>query len=222
MARLHIAIDGPAGAGKSTIAKRLAEEFGILYVDTGAMYRALGMKALQSGVSPADEAAVRCMLPETDVRLFCDGGAARVLLDGKDVSGLIRTQAVSKAASDIAVHGCIRKKMVELQRQMAEDCDLVMDGRDIGTHVLPDAPYKFFLTASAEERARRRYEELRTRGEAPPLAALIEEIRQRDETDMRRAVAPLVQAKEAVLVDTTRMSIDEVVSALASVVRAGR
>ena len=162
---MKIAIDGPAGAGKSTIAKLLAKKLGILYLDTGAMYRAVGLKAIENGVDVTDETAVKKMLDSTTVDVKSEEGVQHVYLDGKDVTGKIREHRVSKAASDISAVPCVRYKMVDLQREIAARCDTVLDGRDIGTFVLPNAEYKIFLTASVAERARRRYEELKAKGE---------------------------------------------------------
>lgn len=206
---MRIAIDGPAGAGKSTIARLIAARLGIIYLDTGAMYRAVGLKALRGGVSPEDENAVRAMLNVTAVDVKADGAGTRVFLDGEDVTGEIRRHEVSKAASDISAVPCVRLKMVELQRGIASQKDIVLDGRDIGTFVLPDAEVKIYLTASAEERARRRFRELTEKGEKCDLAAIRADIEKRDYNDSHRALAPLRQAADATVVDTTDMTIDE-------------
>lgn len=209
-----IAIDGPAGAGKSTIAKLLAAKLYILYLDTGAMYRAVGLKALNSGVSVTDEAAVEKMLKNTKVDVSVENGVQRVFLDGTDVSAEIREHRVSKAASDISAVPCVRYKMVELQREIAKKRDTVLDGRDIGTFVLPNAEHKFFLTASVDERAKRRYNELIKKGESCELSKIKADITERDYNDTHRALAPLKKADDAVEVDTTNLSIDEVVNVL--------
>lgn len=209
-----IAIDGPAGAGKSTIAKLLAAKLGILYLDTGAMYRAVGLKALNSGVSVTDEAAVEAMLKNTKVDVSVENGVQLVFLDGADVSAEIREHRVSKAASDISAVPCVRYKMVELQREIAKKRDTVLDGRDIGTFVLPGAEHKFFLTASVDERAKRRYNELIKKGESCEFDKIKADITERDYNDTHRALAPLKKADDAVEVDTTKLSIDEVVSVL--------
>lgn len=216
---MNIAIDGPAGAGKSTIAKILAARLGILYLDTGAMYRAIGYKAIKSGVSVTDLESVEKMLKETDVDVKIEDGVQHVYVDGEDVSGVIRTPEVSKAASDISALPPVRHAMVALQRIIAAKQDTVLDGRDIGTFVLPKAEYKFFLTASAEERAKRRYKELVARGEKCDLDKIRTDIETRDYNDSHRALAPLKKADDAVEVDTTFMTIEEVADKLASYVK---
>lgn len=216
---MNIAIDGPAGAGKSTIAKILAARLGILYLDTGAMYRAIGYKAIKSGVSVTDLELVEKMLKETDVDVKIADGVQHVYVDGEDVSGVIRTPEVSKAASDISALPPVRHAMVALQRIIAAKQDTVLDGRDIGTFVLPKAEYKFFLTASAEERAKRRYKELVARGGKCDLDKIRADIEMRDYNDSHRALAPLKKADDAVEVDTTFMTIEEVADKLASYVK---
>ncbi len=203
----QIAIDGPSGAGKSTIAKTVAQKLGIDYIDTGAMYRALGLKMLRMGLPMTEDAALAAMLAETDI----DFSGGRVYLDGKDVSEQIRTQEISKAASDCSAFASVRKKLVELQQKMARAKSVIMDGRDIGTVVLKDAPYKYFLTASDEERALRRFRELAAKGEPQTYEEVLEQIRQRDYNDTHRAVTPLRKAEDAVEIDSTAMSIEEVV-----------
>ena len=203
-----IAIDGPAGAGKSTIAKLLAKKLGILYLDTGAMYRAVGLKAVENGVDISDEDAVKKMLDSTTVDVKICDSVQRVYLDGQDVTGRIREHRVSKAASDISAVPCVRYKMVELQREIASRCDTVLDGRDIGTFVLPNAEYKIFLTASVAERARRRYEELKAKGEDCTLESITADIEKRDYNDSHRALAPLRKADDAVEIDTTDLTIE--------------
>ena len=211
-----IAIDGPSGAGKSTIAKRVAQELAIDYIDTGAMYRAVGLKMLRLGI-PMEENEVRLeMLGNTDV----DFSEGKVYLDGEDVSGLIRTQEVSKAASDCSAFASVRRKLVELQQAMGRRKSVIMDGRDIGTVVLRDAEYKFYLTATAEERAMRRYKELREKGSEDTYEKVLEDVNRRDYNDMHREVDPLRQAEDAVLIDSTNMSINEVVDFVISRVRA--
>lgn len=216
---MQIAIDGPAGAGKSTIAKLLAEKFGILYLDTGAMYRAVGLKALLAGQDPWDRDAVEALLPDTVVDITYEDGRQHIWLDGADVSGRIRTPEAGMAASAVAVIPAVRLKMVELQRAIAGKNPVIMDGRDIGTYVLPDAPYKFFLTASAEERARRRILDHQAQGQEVSLADMIREIEKRDQNDSSRAFAPLRQAPDAVLIDSTGKSIGDVVSEIESHIR---
>lgn len=217
---MQIAIDGPAGAGKSTIAKLLAKEFGILYLDTGAMYRAVGLKALLTGKDPWDQEAVEALLSGTDIDITYEDGQQHVWLDGDDVSGKIRTPEAGMAASAVAVIPSVRLKMVELQRAIAGKHPVVMDGRDIGTYVLPDAPYKFYLTASVEERAYRRLLDHLAQGQDVPLKDMIEEIEKRDKNDSGRAFAPLKQAEDAVLIDSTGKSIDEVAAEIILHIRA--
>lgn len=217
---MNIAIDGPAGAGKSTIAKLLAAKLGILYLDTGAMYRAVGLKALNTGVDISDAAAVEKMLADTKIDVTQENGVQHVYLDGNDVSSAIRENAVSKAASDISAVPCVRYKMVELQREIASRCDTVLDGRDIGTFVLPNAEYKIFLTASAEERAKRRYAELKAKGSKLTLEQIKDDIVKRDYNDSHRTLAPLKKADDATEVDTTAMSIDDVVGRIYAIIGA--
>lgn len=217
---MNIAIDGPAGAGKSTIAKLLAAKLGILYLDTGAMYRAVGLKALNTSVDISDAAAVEKMLADTKIDVTQENGVQHVYLDGNDVSSAIRENAVSKAASDISAVPCVRYKMVELQREIASRCDTVLDGRDIGTFVLPNAEYKIFLTASAEERAKRRYAELKAKGSTLTLEQIKDDIVKRDYNDSHRTLAPLKKADDATEVDTTAMSIDDVVGRIYAIIGA--
>ncbi len=217
---MNIAIDGPAGAGKSTIAKLLAAKLGILYLDTGAMYRAVGLKALNTGVDISDAAAVEKMLADTKIDVTQENGVQHVYLDGNDVSTAIRENAVSKAASDISAVPCVRYKMVELQREIASRCDTVLDGRDIGTFVLPNAEYKIFLTASAEERAKRRYAELKAKGSTLTFEQIKDDIVKRDYNDSHRTLAPLKKADDATEVDTTAMSIDDVVGRIYAIIGA--
>ena len=202
----QIAIDGPSGAGKSTIAKTVAQKLGIDYIDTGAMYRALGLKMLRLGIPMREDERLAAMLADTDI----DFSGGHVYLDGEDVSDRIRTQEISKAASDCSAFASVRKKLVELQQKMGRQKSVIMDGRDIGTVVLKDAPYKFFLTASDEERAMRRFRELQEKGEPQTYEEVLEQIRQRDYNDTHRSVTPLRRAEDAVEIDSTAMSIDEV------------
>jgi len=216
-----IALDGPAGAGKSTIARRVAEILGILYLDTGAMYRAIGIKAVAQGLSPKDEAAVGAMLESTDLDIRFVAGMQEVWLDGVNVSEAIRTPEASRAASDVSTLPVVRRALVDMQRKIASRQSLVMDGRDIGTHVLPDARHKFFLTASVAERAHRRLLDLKNRGDATvTLNEVKADIEYRDRQDSERAFAPLRQADDAILVDTTDLSIEEVVQTILDLIAA--
>lgn len=209
---LNIALDGPAGSGKSTVAKALARDYNILYLDTGAMYRACGLKALRSGISPQDRLAVEEMLKTLDVKVEYIDGAQRTILDGEDVSLAIRENTVSMAASHVSAHPAVRAKMVELQREIAAKMSCVLDGRDIGTVVLPNAKFKFFITADSRVRAQRRYDELLARGQTVDFEKLHAEIVQRDKQDSERATAPLKAADDAIFVDTSSLSIEEVVA----------
>lgn len=204
---IRIAIDGPSGAGKSTIAKGVAKRLGIDYIDTGAMYRALGYKLKNEEVKISDLDAVAELLSRTDID-FCDG---KIFLDGEDISGEIRTPEISKAASACSALAIVRTKLVQLQQKMGESKSVIMDGRDIGTVVFPDAEYKFYITASAEERANRRYKELVEKGQQVDFEQVLSDINQRDHNDMTREVTPLRKADDAEEVDTTSMTIDEVI-----------
>lgn len=206
-----IAIDGPAAAGKSTVAKIVAEKLKYIYVDTGAMYRALTLKVLNLDIDPSDEEAVLEVLLETDIELTNESNGQRVLLDGQDVTNEIRHQPVSANVSYIAKLPTVRKEMLKRQQELAKDRGVVMDGRDIGTHVLPNAAVKIFLVASVEERAKRRHEENMAKGIPSELDQLKKEIQQRDEIDSNREIAPLTKAEDAIEVDTTSLSIEEVV-----------
>jgi len=217
---VRVAIDGPSGVGKTTSARALAAKLGALYVDTGAMYRALALKAKRAGISPDDEAGAARLAGETNVNLEPAGdGAVRVLLDGEDVTGLIRTPEISDGASRISVHGGVRKRMVALQQALARGRSVVMEGRDIGTRVLTDAEVKVFLTATPEERARRRWLELKTRGEATDYPEVLRDIQERDARDSGRAVDPLRPAEDAVLLDGTDLDLDAQVDAILAIVR---
>lgn len=215
---ISVAIDGPSGAGKSTLAKRLAKELGYLYVDTGAMYRSIGLYALRQGVDPKDEAAVTALLPQIQIELRYVDGAQRVLLCGEDVSEAIRAEEVGMATSAVSAHPPVRAFLLELQRGMARTHDILMDGRDIGTVILPNASVKIFLTASAEARATRRFRELQEKGVDTDFETVLEDIRRRDYQDSHRATAPLRQAEDAVLVDTSEMDLEESFQALKSLI----
>ncbi|MBX5466633.1 MAG: (d)CMP kinase [Firmicutes bacterium] len=213
--QLVIAVDGPAGAGKSTVARRVADRLGLEYLDTGAMYRALALKALRRGVDLRDEEQLAELLATSDIAVASRaGGAVRVFLDGEDVSDAIRAPEVNAAVSQVAGFAKVRAGMVTRQRALARAGGVVVDGRDIGTEVLPDADVKFFLTASLKARARRRWEELRAQGFSIELDAVEEEIAHRDRLDAGRAVGPLRRAPDAILIDTTDVAVDAVVEEL--------
>lgn len=211
---MNIAIDGPAGAGKSTIAKKLAKKLGFIYVDTGAMYRAMAYYFLQNGIASDDEAAIARACPAVDVTIAYENGEQQVLLNGENVNGVIRTEQVGNMASATSVYPVVRKKLVELQQELAAKADVIMDGRDIGTCVLPNAQVKIYLTASSKTRATRRYEELTAKGESCDLEEIEKDIIERDYRDMHRETSPLKQAEDAVLVDSSDLTINEVVAAI--------
>lgn len=205
-----IAVDGPSGAGKSTLAKLLAQRLGFLYVDTGAIYRTLGLYALRQGADCADEAAVTALLGRVEIDLKHGGdGLQHMYLNGEDVTAEIRRPQVSKCASQVSAIPAVRAFLMDMQRELARRQDVIMDGRDIGTVVLPGADIKIFLTASSEDRARRRHEELQQRGMPCDYETVLRDIRERDENDSTRAAAPLRQAEDALLVDTTGNSLEE-------------
>jgi cytidylate kinase len=215
-----IAIDGPSGAGKSTLAKQLASALGFLYVDTGAIYRTLGLFALSQGVEPADEAGVAALLPQVSVRMaYGEDGLQHMYLGEEDVTEAIRRPEVSVAASQVSAFPAVRNFLLEMQRDMARNGNVIMDGRDIGTVVLPDADVKIFLTASAEARAQRRYAELLERGNQTDFGTVLNDIVERDKRDSNRAVAPLRQAEDAILVDTTAKSLEESFQTLLQVIQ---
>lgn len=210
-----IAIDGPAGAGKSTIAKAVARELGYVYIDTGAMYRAVGLFCLDQAIALTDEARVSEAVRDIDITIAYDEeGAQQVFLNGANVSTRIRTQQVGDAASTVSQYPAVREKMVKLQQSLAEHTSVVMDGRDIASKVLPNADTKIYLTASVEERARRRANELREKGELCDIAEVEAEIRARDDRDMHRQHSPLIQVPEAVLVDSSTLTIDETIDSI--------
>lgn len=218
-----IAIDGPAGAGKSTVAKHLAKHFGFLNLETGAMYRAFALKALEQGVDVDDAVALKKLAAETSITLEATEGGNRVLLDGVEVTGRIRKAAVTQAASRVSVHPAIRKWMVALQRSLGRGRRVVMEGRDIGTVVFPDADLKFFLDASPEARSHRRFEQVRSSdgaGATQVRAAVARELRERDERDRNRADSPLKPAEDAIVIDSTEMKLDELLIFIEDQVRA--
>ncbi|MBQ3889670.1 MAG: (d)CMP kinase [Clostridia bacterium] len=216
---VNIAIDGPAGAGKSTVARRVAAALGYLYVDTGALYRTVGLNALRLGLTPGNPDEVLPTLRDLQVSLRFIDGEQRVFLDEEDVSEAIRQNEVSMAASAVSAIPEVRAFLFDLQRNIAANNDCLMDGRDIGTVVLPDAQIKIFLTASAEARADRRFKELTEKGQTVAYEALLQEIRERDYNDSHRAIAPLKQADDAILVDTTELGLEEVVATILAIVK---
>ncbi len=215
---ISVAIDGPSGAGKSSMAKRLAAELGYTYVDTGAMYRAIGLYALRHGADPHDEAAVAALLPAIRLDITVQDGAQHIFLNGEDVSAAIRTEEAGMAASAVGTLGPVRAFLLETQRALARSRDVLMDGRDIGTVVLPGATVKIYLTASAAARALRRCRELREKGQPADYATVLRDIEARDWQDSHRAIAPLRQAEDAVLVDTSDLDIDESFAALKKII----
>lgn len=217
-----IAIDGPAGAGKSTIAKRLAKKTGFIYVDTGAMYRAMGLYFIQNHIAPSEDRKIEEACKDVKVTIVYENGEQQVFLNGANVSGLIRTEEVGNRASAVAKNKAVRLKLVELQRELAKTSDVIMDGRDIGTYVLPEADIKIYLTAGSEERAMRRFKELQEKGIACSVEEIKRDIIARDEQDMNREFAPLRQAEDAVLVDSSHMDMEEVVAAIWNLYAAGR
>lgn len=207
----NVAIDGPAGAGKSTIARQAAKEMNFIYIDTGAMYRAMALLMLHKGIGSEDTEALEAACEEADITIAYQNGEQQVILNGENVNGFIRTEEVGKMASAVAKNGKIREKLVALQQKLAGQADVIMDGRDIGTCVLPDADVKIYLTASVEERARRRYKELVEKGTDCNMEEIKADIIARDEQDMNRKISPLKQARDAVLLDGSDMTVNEVV-----------
>ena len=210
----NVAIDGPAGAGKSTIAKLVAKEKGYVYVDTGAMYRGLAIHFLENGIEAEEKEKIAEACKDADVTIRYEDGQQQVYLNGKNITAKLREEAVGNMASKSSAIPEVRAKLLELQRELARKEDVIMDGRDIGTCVLPDADVKVFLTASVETRAKRRYDELVEKGVACDLEEIAREIAERDERDSTREIAPLKQAEDAVLVDSSHMTIEEVVAAI--------
>ena len=214
---IKIALDGPSGSGKSTVAKRLSASLDILYLDTGAMYRACALKALKLGIDTFDEKGVSGFINDIDLEIKYENGSQRTFLDGEDVSEKIREPHVSMHASNISSLKCVRLKMVDMQRKIASKMSCVLDGRDIGTFVLPDADFKFYVTASVDERAKRRYKELTEKGHKVDFEELKKEIEQRDYNDKNRDFAPL---RKAIYLDTSDMTVEEVVNKILSYIKA--
>lgn len=215
---VNIAIDGPAGAGKSTIAKRIAGKLGYIYVDTGAMYRAMALFLLREKIRPSETEKINVKCKEADISIGYENGEQIVYLNGENVNSLIRTEEVGNMASASSPNPNVRKKLVELQQKLAADKDVVMDGRDIGTCVLPNAQVKVYLTADSRVRAKRRYQELEVRGVVCDLNEIEKDIIERDHQDMTREISPLRQAEDAVLLDSSHMTIDEVADAVIALV----
>ena len=214
-----IAIDGPSGAGKSTMARKLAADFGFIYVDTGAIYRTVGLAAYRAGIDRHDEPAVKALLPKLSIEMrYNEAGEQRMFLDGEDVSEAIRMPEISICASDVASLPAVRSFLLEMQRKLAREHNVVMDGRDIGTVVLPDADLKIFLTASAEQRAKRRMLELEAKGVDASFDEVLKDIEYRDDEDTKRAAAPLRAAEDAVRVDTSSLNFEESAAVLAGLV----
>ncbi len=212
--RMNIAIDGPAGAGKSTVAKRLAKELGYVYVDTGAMYRAMALYFLEAGIPASSEEEISKRCEEAGITICYQDGEQQVILNGKNVNGAIRTEEVGNMASSVSVYPKVRERLVALQQDLASRADVVMDGRDIGTCVLPDAEVKVYLTASVKARAGRRYQELLAKGVSCDLTEIQKDIEERDYRDMHRDASPLRQAPDAILVDSSGLGIEEVIDAV--------
>lgn len=220
MKTVSVAIDGPAGAGKSTIARRLADELGYRYVDTGAIYRTVAYFMDLWGVSPKDADGVNRYIDELTVGIeYDEDGLQHMIMNGMDVTNDIRTQEISQKASLISAHACVREMLLDMQRDMAKQYDVIMDGRDIGTVVLPKATVKIFLTASAEVRAKRRCDELLAKGQKAKYETVLKEIQQRDYQDTHREIAPLKMARDSIKVDTSDMNIEEAVTAILQIIR---
>ena len=215
---MNIALDGPAGAGKSSIAKLVAKKVSFVYLDTGAMYRTIALYVLKNQIAPSDEAAVVARLDDIEITLSHENGEQQIFLNGENVSKEIRKEEVGKTASTVAKYGKVREKLVSLQQKIASENDVIMDGRDIGTAVLPSADLKIYLTASARTRAERRYKELLEKGQSCNIDEIEKDIRERDFRDMNREISPLVQAEDAVLVDSSDMDIEQVVETIKKLV----
>lgn len=219
---LNIAIDGPVGAGKSSIASAVAAKLGILHLDTGAMYRAIGLTAIRKGIDLRNEQAVTAHCNEVDLKVLYGENGQITMADGEDVTGLLRTEEVSMAASTVSKYAGVRKAMVAIQQKLARETDMLLDGRDIGTVVLPNATAKIFLNATPEERAQRRFLELQKKGTTDTYEQVLEDLKRRDDQDMNREVDPLRCAEDATELDTTHMSFDEVVDAILNIVKEAR
>lgn len=217
---VSVAIDGPAGAGKSTLARRLAADLGYIYVDTGAMYRTIGLYALRAGKDPKDNAAVNALLPEISLRLASVDGEQHIYLNEEDVSKAIRTEEAGMAASAVGANPEVRAFLLGLQRDMAKTQDILMDGRDIGTVVLPNATVKIFLTAAPEARAKRRWKEYQEKGVDVSLESVLEDVKKRDYQDTHREAAPLKQAEDAVLLDTSELNFEQSLAAMKNIIAA--
>lgn len=218
MRTFKVAIDGPSGAGKSTIARAVSQQLGFIYIDTGAMYRSVGYFAFQKDVDPKDEQGLEKILPEVEIDIKHIGGVQHIFMCGEDVSDKIRTPQMSMAASDVSRHGCVREKLTDLQRHLADTRDVVMDGRDIGTCVLPDAQVKIFLTASVDARAKRRFDELVAKGENVSFDEVKADIEKRDYNDSHRAISPLKCADDATVLDTTELSLEQSIEAVFKII----
>ena len=215
---ISIAIDGPSGAGKSTISRTVAEKLGYLYVDTGALYRTIGLYVLRKGGDPKNEQQVEALLPELKVDMGYENGIQQMFLLGENVTDQIRTPQVSMAASGVSAHSCVRAYLLELQRRLARENNVIMDGRDIGTVVLPKADVKIFLTASSEVRAKRRFDELTAKGENTTFEKVLEDVEKRDYADIHRAISPLVQAEDAIVADTSQFNFEESVALIQKII----
>ena len=212
----NVAIDGPAGAGKSTIAKQVAKENGYIYVDTGAMYRGLAIHFLNLGIDPKDTEKIIEACKDVEVTIGYESGIQQIYVNGENVTAKLRTEEVGNMASKTSAIPAVREKLLELQKTLAREKDVIMDGRDIGTNILPNADVKIYLTASVETRAKRRYDELASKGESCDFDEIARDIKERDERDMTREITPLKKAEDAILVDSSDMTIDEVVSKICS------
>lgn len=216
---LNIAIDGPSGAGKSTIAKAIAEKLNIIYLDTGAMYRAIALKTHRNGIDCNDNVSVLRILDDIDLKVEYVNGVQKVLLDGEDVSEKIREHIISKMASDVSKIKEVRLKLVAIQREIAKNNNVILDGRDIASYVLPNADYKFYLTASAEERASRRYKELVEKGQKVEFLTILNDIKDRDFNDMNREFAPLVSTEDSIYIDSTNYTLNETIDLILSYIK---